>query len=235
VGLSEDELRALRGTAIGFVFQDALAALNPVLSIGVQVAEGRHAGSASTLELLAQVGLVDPPRVAASYPHQLSGGMRQRALVALALSGRPRLLLADEPTSALDPVLGREILGLLTGASEREGMGLVLVTHDIGLALRHARRVAVMYGGRIVEIAEAADLQAHPRHPYTAALLAADPARTQRGQRFATIPGADPAPLERGPGCAFAPRCALARARCRGERPPLERGSACFFAEELHP
>ncbi len=234
-GLSEDELRPLRGAAIGFVFQDAQAALNPVLNVEAQVAEGLRAGSASTLELLAQVGLVDPARVAASYPHQLSGGMRQRVLVALALAGRPRLLLADEPTSALDPVLAREILGLLTGACRREGMGLVLVTHEIALALRHAQRVAVMYSGRIVELAEVTQLAARPRHPYSAALLAADPARTRRGQRFAAIPGAAPAPHERGPGCAFAPRCALARARCRAERPALERGSACFFADEVRP
>src|SRR6185436_11973096 len=112
-------------------------------------------GGASTLELLARVGLPEPARIAASYPHQLSGGMRQRALVALALAGRPRLLLADEPTSALDPVLGREILGLLTGSAARQRTGLVLVTHDIALALRHAQRIAVMYAGRIVELAEA--------------------------------------------------------------------------------
>ncbi len=235
VGLSEDELRPLRGAAIGFVFQDAQAALNPVLRIGAQVAEGRRERSASTLELLAQVGLPDPERIAACYPHQLSGGMRQRALLALALAGRPRLLLADEPTSALDPVLGREILGLLTGACSREGMGLVLVTHEIALALRHAQRVAVMYAGRIVEVAPAAEIAACPRHPYTAALLAADPARTRRGARFAAIPGAAPAPEERGPGCAFAPRCTLARARCRSERPALERGSACFFPDEVRP
>jgi oligopeptide/dipeptide ABC transporter ATP-binding protein len=109
----------------------------------------------------------------------------------------------------------------------------VLVTHDLALALRHARRVAVMYAGRIVELAPAAELAARPRHPYSAALLAADPARTPRGRRFAAIPGAAPAPLERGPGCAFAPRCALARERCRASRPPLERGSACFFADEV--
>jgi oligopeptide/dipeptide ABC transporter ATP-binding protein len=112
-------------------------------------------------------------------------------------------------------------------------MGLVLVTHDLALALRHARRVAVMYAGRIVELAPAAQLAARPRHPYTAALLAADPARTPRGRRFAAIPGAAPAPLERAPGCAFAPRCALARERCRAARPPLEHGSACFFADEV--
>jgi len=235
VGLSEDELRPLRGAAIGFVFQDAHAALNPVLKVGAQVEEGLRAGGASTLELLAQAGLPDPARIAASYPHQLSGGMRQRALVALALAGRPQLLLADEPTSALDPVLGREILELLTGACRRQGMGLLLVTHDIGLALRHARRVAVMYAGRIVELAPAAELGARPRHPYTAALLAADPARTPRGKRFAAIPGAAPAPLERGAGCAFAPRCALARERCRIERPALVEGSACFFPDEVRP
>jgi len=235
VGLPERELRALRGSAIGFVFQDAQAALNPVLRIGAQIAEGLPAGAVDTLALLAEVGLADPARIAASYPHQLSGGMRQRVLVALALRARPRLLLADEPTSALDPVLGREILGLLTGAAARERMGLVLVTHEIALALRHAQRIAVMYAGRIVELAAASELAARPRHPYTAALLAADPARTRRGERFAAIPGAAPSPHERGQGCSFAPRCPLARARCRAERPPLERGSACFFADEVRP
>jgi len=235
VGLSESELRALRGAAIGFVFQDAQAALNPVLRIGAQLSEGLPRAGIDTLALLAAVGLADPGRIAASFPHQLSGGMRQRVLVALALRARPRLLLADEPTSALDPVLGREILGLLTGSVAREGAGLVLVTHEIALALRHARRIAVMYAGRIVELAEARQLAAHPRHPYTAALLAADPARTRRGERFAAIPGAAPTQAERAVGCAFAPRCPLARARCRTERPPLERGSACFFPEEVRP
>jgi len=235
VGLSEERLRLLRGSAIGFVFQDAQAALNPVLRVGAQIEEGRRSGSASTLELLARVGLPEPERVAASFPHQLSGGMRQRALVALALAGRPQLLLADEPTSALDPVLGREILDLLVGACRREGMGLVLVTHEIALALRYAQRVAVMYAGRIVEIARAQELGTHARHPYTAALLASDPARTPRGQRFRAIPGAAPAAGEPVTGCAFAPRCTLVREHCRHARPPLAGGSACFFSEEVRP
>ncbi|MBK7643597.1 MAG: ABC transporter ATP-binding protein [Planctomycetes bacterium] len=234
-GLPEDQLRALRGSSIGLVFQDAQAALNPVLRVGMQVTEGLSAHAADALALLARVGLPEPARAAAAYPHQLSGGMRQRALLALALARRPKLLLADEPTSALDPVLGREILALLCGAAEREGMGLVLVTHEIGLALRHAQRVAVMYAGRIVEIASAAELARQPRHPYSAALLAADPARTRRGERFAAIPGSAPAAGEHRSGCAFAPRCARARERCTRERPLLESGCACFFPLEVRP
>ncbi len=240
VGLGEPDLRALRGPGVGLVFQDAAAALNPVLRVGAQVAEGLRVrgvdadtARARTLELFARVGLREPERVFAAYPHQLSGGMRQRALLALALAPEPRLVLADEPTSALDPVLGREILGLLAAFAAREGRGLLLVTHEIGLALRHAQRVAVLYAGRIVELARAEDLARAPRHPYTAALLASDPARTPRGRRFAAIPGALPDPFQRGAGCAFAARCALARERCHVEQPRLEAGSACFFADEV--
>jgi len=225
VGLSEERLRLLRGSAIGFVFQDAQAALNPVLRVGAQIEEGRRSGSASTLELLARVGLPEPERVAASFPHQLSGGMRQRVMIAMALSCNPKLLIADEPTTALDVTIQAQILDLMTELKERLGMAVMLITHAMGVVAETAQRVVVMYAGRVVEEARVADLFRAPLHPYTLGLIRSIPrldlAATQRRRRLETIAGTVPRLIDPAPGCRFAARCPSTRDECLHATPPL--------------
>jgi peptide/nickel transport system ATP-binding protein/oligopeptide transport system ATP-binding protein len=222
----EADLRRLRGGRIGFVFQEPAAALSPVYTIGEQVAEAvlahediaRREATVRASELLAEVGMPDPARRARAYPHQLSGGLRQRAMLAIALACRPSLLIADEPTTALDATLQADILVLLRELRDRRGLALLLVTHDLGVLAQMADRVAVMYAGRLVEEAPVASLFAGACHPYTRGLLAAIPGGTP-GSRLPAIPGTPPLPGVEEPGCAFAPRCPMRFDLC-GTPPP---------------
>jgi peptide/nickel transport system ATP-binding protein len=222
--LSEREMRRVRGKEVGFVFQDPLTALNPVWSVGEQVAEGlrlheglgRREAWERAVEALREVGIADPRRRASEYPHQLSGGMRQRAMIAAALACRPPLLIADEPTTALDVTLQAQIIDLLLQLREERRLSILLITHDLGVVAELAHRVAVMYAGQVVESAEVGTLFRRPLHPYTRALLSAVP-RLDRGngQRLTTIEGAVPDPTRYPPGCRFAPRCPHALEVCR--------------------
>lgn len=247
VGLSERELRPLRGGRIGLVFQEPSAALNPVLTVGTQIVEAirahrdlpRRRARERARELLALLAVPDPDRRLDEYPHQLSGGQRQRALVAIALAAGPDLLIADEPTTALDATIQAQILALLCAVTRQRGRALLLITHDFGVVSAVADDVAVMYAGRIVERGPAADVLARPRHPYTTALLRCVP--RLRGPRTAlpVIPGAPPAPFAWPSGCRYHPRCALASddARCRNEQPPdvavgADHVAACWKTEE---
>ncbi|MBN8829935.1 MAG: ABC transporter ATP-binding protein [Sphingomonadales bacterium] len=231
----ERQLR--RGRDIAMVFQEPMTSLNPVLSIGRQLIEGlpaadretRQAARARATDLLAAVGITAPARRLDEYPHQLSGGMRQRVAIAMALAGRPRMIIADEPTTALDVTVQAQIVALLRDLQEATGVALLLISHDLALVRQMARRVVVLYAGRKLEEAPADRLFAHPRHPYSAGLIAAIPRfGAGRGARLAEIPGTAPGLNERGPGCVFAPRCPQAAAICAS--PPPATGVACHFA-----
>lgn len=248
LALHEKDLRAYRGKDVAMVFQEPQAALNPVLTVGFQIAEGilaheavsKREAMARAEELLGLVGLTDPKARLRAYPHELSGGMRQRALLAVALACRPALLIADEPTTALDVTVQAQILDLLLSLQERFGMAVLLITHDLGVVARFASRVYVMYAGRVVEEAPVADLYRLPMHPYTHGLLASMPRMARRNARLAAIAGAVPSPESVPPGCAFAPRCAWAQAACAREVPALsERGAGrlarCVIPEEALP
>ena len=229
--MTERELREIRGATVGFVFQDPDSYLNPVFPIGRQVADvialHRRVAPAQARALaeaqLAKVDIRDPHRVMAAYPHQLSGGMRQRVLIAMATSCRPALLIADEPTTALDVLVQRQVLMTIEHLKQENGMAVLLVTHDLGVVAEHADRVAVLYGGRIVEERATEAIFAAPRHPYTAGLIAA--ALPTSGHRFATLPGSPPDPRTIGGGCPFQPRCDRGLARCRDEMPPPARAA----------
>ena len=237
--LTEEQMQQVRGNAVGMVFQDPLTSLNPTMTIGDQIAESvrlhRGASSAAALERAVEVlGLVGMPRPAervANYPHQLSGGMRQRVMIAMALACEPQLLIADEPTTALDVTIQKQILELIDGLRQRLGMAVILVTHDLGVIAGHADRVAVMYAGRIVESADASTLFTNPRHPYTEALLEALPERAAEGAgRLYNIPGQPPDLTAPPPGCKFAPRCRYAREQCIESEPYLTAaGDSHFF------
>jgi peptide/nickel transport system ATP-binding protein len=244
--LPDAELDAVRGRDIAMIFQDPMASLNPVHRIGSQIGEGLrlHQGlsgaslDAEVRRLLDLVGIPDAARRLREYPHQLSGGMNQRVGIAMALASRPRLLIADEPTTALDVTIQAQILDLLRALQREFGMGLILVTHDLGVVAEMASRVAVMYAGRIVETASARDLFARPQHPYTRGLLASIPALEGHVERLRVIEGHVPGLDAMPPGCAFAPRCTHALADCRADRPQLApvfeaHHSACLRAAEL--
>jgi oligopeptide/dipeptide ABC transporter ATP-binding protein len=248
--LAPAELRVLLGAEVGVVFQDPLASLDPVMTIGAQLAEviavpgGRSRAEIRdrALALLARAGFDEPERVAREHPHRLSGGMRQRATIAMAIARNPSLLVADEPTSALDPTIGRGILELFRGLQVEIGMGILLVAHDLAVVAENAHRAAVLYAGRIVESAPVADLLASPRHPYTALLLRSHPSRAgAAGARLEPIPGKVPSPDRRPSGCRFRDRCPLARAKCADVEPLLipiagrgeERSVACHFDAEV--
>src|SRR6185436_708847 len=247
VSADAETLRTLRGRDVGFVFQDPTTTLNPVLPVGRQIVEGQvalgrvAAGNARSraVQALREVEIAAPETRAAQYPHQFSGGMRQRAVIAMAMSGQPKLIIADEPTTALDVTVQAQVLALLARRQAATGAAAILVTHDLGVVAEVARRVAVMYGGRIVETASVRDIFERPRHPYTAALLKSAPRLEAGGSRLDPIPGQPPTPSELPTGCAFHPRCALAagRSRCASEDPAARtiaggHSVACHFAEE---
>ena len=223
------ELRRLRGAGIGMVFQDPATYLNPVFTIGRQLRAVLHAHDtpraslrARSIALLTDAGLPDAEALLQRYPHELSGGMRQRVLIALALAARPRLLLADEPTTALDVTVQRQVLGLIAGLVARFGLTLVLISHDLGVIGALCRRVVVMYAGTIVEDGPVADVLGAPRHPYTAGLLAAVPDLGRPDQPPRGIPGSIPSLRAPPPGCRFHPRCAFVMPVCRDHAPRLE-------------
>jgi len=230
----ERAMANLRGQALGMIFQEPMTSLNPVHTVGDQIAESliRHerlstrAARARAVELLTQVGIPEPSRRAAAYPHQLSGGMRQRAMIATALACRPRILIADEPTTALDVTIQAQILDLLRQLQQETGMSVIFITHNLGVVAEIADRVLVMYAGQVVEDAPVAALLGRPMMPYTAGLMRSVPrldAALHRGQRLVAIPGNVPDPRQRPAGCTFHPRCGHARPDpCERFRPVLE-------------
>ncbi|MBB95382.1 MAG: dipeptide ABC transporter ATP-binding protein DppD [Rhodobacteraceae bacterium] len=226
--LDEQAHNALRGSEISMIFQEPMTSLNPVRSIGHQITEGmrlklglsRRAAKARAIDLLEEVGISDPAQRLKQYPHQLSGGMRQRVMIAIALACKPSLILADEPTTALDVTIQAQILSLTSRICRDHGVGLVLITHNLGIVARYAQNVAVMYGGRIVEQATAAELYRAPMHHYTRGLLSSVPRLDiPRNVPLSPIAGAPPDPLQVVPGCRFHPRCAAATERCGQEVP----------------
>ena len=252
--LPEPEMRKIRGDAISMIFQEPMTSLNPVLTIGRQIAEVLmlHRGLAGeeamrrAIEMLKLVHMPEPERRVGQYPHELSGGMRQRVMIAMALACEPRLLIADEPTTALDVTIQAQILDLMRELKDRTGAAIVLITHDLGVVAEMAQRVVVMYAGRKVEEAPVIELFAHPRHPYTRGLLDSIPklgsSKLNGGKRgtmrLSEIAGTVPSLSEAIVGCAFAPRCAYATSRCRNECPPLEEKAAghraaCWESEKM--
>jgi peptide/nickel transport system ATP-binding protein len=251
LALSDAEMRQIRGNEISMIFQEPMTSLNPVLTIGRQIREtlmlhqgmDRAAADARAVEMLRLVHIPEAERRAKQYPHQLSGGMRQRVMIAIALACNPKLLIADEPTTALDVTIQAQILDLMRELKSKIGAAIVIITHDLGVVAEMAQRVVVMYAGRKVEEAPVGELYARPRHPYTKGLLASVPrlgsslAGDNRG-RLAEIPGVVPKLSEEIPGCAFAPRCSYATARCARETPRLEaKGAghivACFESDRV--
>ncbi|WP_369052028.1 ABC transporter ATP-binding protein [Kineococcus terrestris] len=233
LAMSEAQLRGVRGNGVGMVFQDPMTSLNPVLTIGRQLTEGllahrkvgsKRAARERAAQLLADVGLPDPRGALERYPHELSGGMRQRVVIAIALSGDPRLLIADEATTALDVTVQAQILDLVRRLQDEHGTGVVWITHDLGVVAGTADRVLVMYGGRCVEDGGVDDVFARPAHPYTQGLLGALPALdgSTPGEDLVAIPGTPPPPTDLPPGCVFFPRCPVrGDERCATEQPPL--------------
>lgn len=238
--LPPEQLRRLRGDRIAMVFQDPLTSLNPTFRVGTQMLDVIAAHSdhrvgrrerrdhlASAIDILRQVGLPDPERVCRAYPHQLSGGMRQRVVIAMALSLDPEVLIADEPTSALDVTTEAQIIGLLRDIRLQRNVTIVFVTHDLGVVAALCDRVVVMYAGQVVEQGSAAGVFARPQHPYTEALIKAVPTRAQRGKSLMSIPGQVPSRLDGIPGCRFAPRCPKAQDLCNRQDPrPVVSGNS---------
>ena len=229
--LPEKAMRAIRGNQVAMIFQEPMTSLNPVYTIGEQILEAillhqrvdHHQALAIAEQALADVGIADAPQRLRTYPHQLSGGMRQRVMIAMALACQPRLLLADEPTTALDVTIQAQILELLRHLQSERGMSVLLITHDLGVVAENADVVAVMYAGRVVEYGSVHAVFAHPLHPYTHGLFASIPVMTQQRRRLEAIPGNVPNPVDFPPGCPFHPRCAQVAgdARCRSDDPPL--------------
>ena len=228
--LRERAMADLRGNGMAMIFQEPMTSLNPAYTIGTQLTEvllrhrrvGRAAARERAVQLLERVGITAASERLAQYPHQLSGGLRQRIMIAMALMCGPKLLIADEPTTALDVTIQAQLLELLRRQVEQHGTALILITHNLGIVARYADRVNVMYAGRIVESADADQLYAEPRHPYTVGLLQSVPRLDQpETARLRPIPGQPPDALNRPVGCAFHPRCPLATAQCRAEVPPL--------------
>jgi oligopeptide/dipeptide ABC transporter ATP-binding protein len=241
ISLPEAKMRALRGDRIGMIFQEPMTSLNPTFTVGYQIAEvlTLHRGlkpadaRAEAAKLLTQVGVGAAERRLAQYPHQLSGGLRQRVMIAMAIACGPKLLIADEPTTALDVTIQAQILDLLRRLRADSGMALLLITHDLGVVSDLCDRVIVMYAGRIVEEAPARVLFSSARHPYTAGLLASRPRLGETAAKLPTIPGSVPPPAKRGVGCNFADRCTRVQSRCRAETPVLAamatgHRAACF-------
>jgi peptide/nickel transport system ATP-binding protein len=253
LNLDKQAMRRRRGKDISMVFQEPMTSLNPVMTIGRQIAEAlllheeltRSAASDKTIEMLRLVRIADPAQRAKEYPHQLSGGMRQRAMIAMALACNPKVLIADEPTTALDVTIQAQILDLIVELQRKLGTAVVLITHDLGVVAETAHRVIVMYAGRKVEEAAVEALFAHSLHPYTRGLMASIPGLSpmpgethQSRGRLQEIPGMVPALTHLPPGCAFAPRCPFAVERCRNEYPPYQEKrpghwAACWRSDEL--
>jgi oligopeptide/dipeptide ABC transporter ATP-binding protein len=248
--LGKKDLRRLRGNDMAMVFQDPMTSLNPVLKIGFQIAEAikthnpgikDDAAKKRAVELLKLVGVPNPERRVDQYPHEFSGGMRQRAMIAMAIANEPTVLIADEPTTALDVTIQAQILEVLKKAQDETHAATILITHDLGLIAELADRVIVMYAGKVVEVGDVRTIFASPRHPYTVGLMDSLPKLTAEEEWLRPIPGQPPSLISRPPGCPFHPRCFLSqgRARCREEEPPLRpidqsaHLTACHFAEEL--
>jgi oligopeptide transport system ATP-binding protein len=246
--LSDEEMREVRGAEIGMVFQEPMTSLNPVLTIGRQITEtveqhrraDRGAAAKRAIELLNLVGIADPARRLKQYPHQLSGGMRQRVMIAIALACDPKLIIADEPTTALDVTIQAQILELMKDLTRRLGVSLIIITHNLGVVARYANRVNVMYAGRIVESGNAAAIYHDPRHPYTMALLRSVPRLDRpRQARLDPVDGQPPDLTRLDGGCAFRPRCRFAVDACAEAQPPLDRAgeadhyAACFRSHEI--
>ena len=242
LAMSDEKLHAVRGGQIAMVFQEPMTSLNPVLTIGLQLCETmefhlkltREQARLRAVELLGMVGISEPGRRLAQYPHHLSGGMRQRVMIALAMSCKPKLIIADEPTTALDVTIQAQILELMKDLTKRFGVALVVITHNLGVVARYADRVNVMYAGRIVESGTAADIYHRPMHPYTLGLLRSVPRMDRpRGDKLIPIDGQPPDLTREITGCAYRPRCGIAAERCDREAPALEaitpgHHSACF-------
>ncbi|RWZ54615.1 ABC transporter ATP-binding protein [Halobacillus fulvus] len=243
---SNEEMRKIRGAEISMIFQEPLTALNPVFTVGKQIVEAiryhqplnKKQAMDRAQELLEMVGLSEPKTRLKQYPHELSGGMRQRVMIAIALASEPKLLIADEPTTALDVTIEAQILDLLRKLREEEEMSIMLVTHDIGVAAELSHRIIIMYAGKIMEIAESKELFEQPHHPYTKGLLESVPKMSgERGELLPTIEGTIPGLDQMPEGCRFAPRCEFATKKCHEENPPLEskrgRQVACWHVEEF--
>ncbi|WP_030153397.1 ABC transporter ATP-binding protein [Streptomyces sp. NRRL S-244] len=243
--MKEEERRKIRGADMAMIFQDALSSLNPVLSVGAQLGEmyevhrgmSRKDAKAKAVELMDRVKIPAARERVGDYPHQFSGGMRQRIMIAMALALEPSLIIADEPTTALDVTVQAQVMDLLAELQRELNMGLILITHDLGVVADVADKIAVMYAGRIVEAAPVHEIYAAPAHPYTRGLLDSIPRLDQKGQELYAIKGLPPNLLAIPPGCAFNPRCPMAQAVCRTDVPPLaqvgaDRTSACFFWKE---
>ncbi|MGR4881936.1 ABC transporter ATP-binding protein [Streptomyces sp. LARHCF249] len=246
--MKEEDRRKIRGADMAMIFQDALSSLNPVLSVGAQLGEmyevhrgmSRKDAKGKAVELMDRVKIPAAKQRVGDYPHQFSGGMRQRIMIAMALALEPSLIIADEPTTALDVTVQAQVMDLLAELQRELNMGLILITHDLGVVADVADKIAVMYAGRIVEAAPVHEIYKAPAHPYTRGLLDSIPRLDQKGQELYAIKGLPPNLLAIPPGCAFNPRCPMAQAVCRAEVPPLarvaeDRTSACFFWKEcLH-
>jgi peptide/nickel transport system ATP-binding protein len=246
LALPEREMRAIRGNKISMIFQEPMTSLNPVINAGEQVAEAvrlhqrksRRDAAAATVEMFRLVGIPSPEDRVRAYPHQLSGGMRQRVMIAMALACRPDLLIADEPTTALDVTIQAQILDLLARLQAELGMAILLITHDLGVVAETCEDVIVMYAGRIVEHAPVADIFASPRHPYTAGLLRSVPRLGDHAARLQEIPGTVPPPGALPKGCKFQDRCPSVQDKCRAEEPPLDgedRQVRCWFPVSTAP